>query len=175
MFSPDRYVIALQLAAARHRDQVVTGTQLPYVVHVVSVAAEVIAAITRDRVSDPDLAVITALLHDTLEDTETDRDELARLFGNGIADGVQALTKNKSHPHPMADSLDRIRMQPREIWIVKLADRTVNMAPPPASWTLEKRRAYRAEALTIHAALGAACPSLAERLKSRTDAYAAFC
>jgi len=175
MFSPDRYVAALRFAAARHRDQRVTGTDLPYVTHVVSVAAEVIAAISLDPAVDHDLAVTCALLHDTLEDTQTRHDELAAVFGTAVADAVQALTKDKSVPDPMGDSLHRIRAQPREIAIVKLADRITNLAPPPESWSVDKRRAYRAEALVILDALAQASAPLAVRLRARADAYAAFC
>lgn len=175
MYSPDRYVTALRFAAHVHRDQHVTGTDLPYVVHVVSVASEVIAAIAADPMKDADLAVTCALLHDTIEDTATTHAELAAQFGTAVADGVQALSKDKSQPDPMADSLRRIRLQPREIWIVKLADRVTNMAAPPAHWSPEKRRAYRAEALVIRDALAIACAPLAVRLTARTDAYAAFC
>ena len=175
MYSPDRYVAALRFAAHAHRDQHVTGTDLPYVVHVVSVAAEVIAAISADPVKDPDLAVTCALLHDTIEDTETTHAELAAQFGAAVADGVQALSKDKAQSDPMADSLRRIRTQPREIWIVKLADRIINMGPPPPHWSSDKRRKYRAEALVIRDALAIACAPLAARLKARADAYAAFC
>ena len=43
-FSPDRYVAALRFAAAKHDGQRMAGSDLPYLVHVVSVAGEVIAA-----------------------------------------------------------------------------------------------------------------------------------
>jgi (p)ppGpp synthase/HD superfamily hydrolase len=175
MFSADRYVAALRYAATRHHGQLVPGTELPYLVHVTSVAAEVIAAIARDPVGDADLAVCCALLHDTIEDTGTTHDELAGEFGSAVAAGVLALTKDKSQPDAMADSLRRIRAQPREIWIVKLADRVTNLATPPRQWTREKCRAYRAEGLAIAAALGSACPALDARLHARADAYAAFC
>jgi len=175
MFSPDRYVAALRFAAHVHRDQHVTGTDLPYIVHVVSVASEVIAAIAADPVKDPDLAVTCALLHDTIEDTETTHAEIAAQFGAPVADGVQALSKDPNKADAMEDSLRRIRAQPREIWIVKLADRITNMAPPPAHWSSEKRRRYRAEALVIRDSLAMASAPLAARLKARADAYAAFC
>jgi (p)ppGpp synthase/HD superfamily hydrolase len=69
-FSPERYIAALEFAAARHRTQLVPGTDLPYVVHVVSVAAELIAVLAESRVDRPDLAVQCALLHDTDEAIE---------------------------------------------------------------------------------------------------------
>ncbi|MGE5181516.1 MAG: HD domain-containing protein [Acidobacteriota bacterium] len=175
MFSADRYVTALRFAAGRHHGQLVPGSELPYVVHVTSVAAEVLAAIAVDAVGDPDLAVACALLHDTIEDTPTTRDELAREFGTAVADGVLALTKDKRHADPMADSLSRIQAQPREVWIVKLADRITNLATPPRQWTKDKCRAYRAEGLAIADALGRACAALDARLRARADAYAAFC
>lgn len=170
MYSVDRYVAALRFAAERHKAQQVPGTELPYLVHLTSVAAEVIAALPTTPVDDPDLAVVCALLHDTIEDTATTYEQLV-VFGASIADGVQALTKTAG----MADSLRRIRLQPREIWMVKLADRITNLAPPPAKWTRDKCRAYREEAIAIADALGAASATLDSRLRSRIASYASFC
>jgi (p)ppGpp synthase/HD superfamily hydrolase len=173
VITPDRYVAALRFAAERHRAQLVPGSELPYVVHVVSVAAELIAALAPG--DDADLAVCAALLHDTIEDTGTTRDELVTAFGVRVADGVQALSKDKGAPDPMADSLQRIRMQPREIWMVKLADRIANLAPPPAAWSRDKCRAYREQAIAIADALGAASAALDARLRTRIASYAAYC
>lgn len=175
MFSPDRYVAALRFAAARHHGQLVPGSELPYLVHVVSVAGEVISGIAAAPVGDPDLAVTCALLHDTIEDTGARYDDIAAAFGAAVADGVQALTKDKARSDAMADSLRRIRMQPREIWIVKLADRITNLDRPPPHWSVDKRRAYRTEAIAIVDALGEAHAPLATRLRMRADAYTAFC
>lgn len=166
--NPDRYVVALRFAATRHAAQRVPGTELPYVVHVTSVAAEVIAAFPVEK---PDLAVACALLHDTIEDTATTYEELAAEFGVEVADGVQALTKTSG----MADSLRRIALQPREVWMVKLADRITNLAPPPAKWTRDKCRAYREEAIAIADALGAASAVLDARIRARIASYATYC
>jgi (p)ppGpp synthase/HD superfamily hydrolase len=161
MFSPDRYVEAMRFAAARHAAQKEPGhADLPYLVHVVSVAAEVIAALPVTPLADPDLAVTCALLHDTVEDTETTLDELAARFGPAVAAGVAALTKDTALPKPaqMPDSLRRIRAQPPEIAVVKLADRITNLSAPPHYWTKDKCAAYRAEAVTIADSLGHAAP-----------------
>lgn len=176
MFSPDKYVAALELAARKHDGQRVPGTELPYITHVVSVAAEVIAALHSTRVANPDLAVLCALLHDTIEDTGTTSEEIAALFGDEVAGGVMALSKDASLPKPeqMADSLRRIRAQPHEVWIVKLADRTINMAPPPSYWDDAKKKKYRAEAYEIADALGAASDHLHARLRARADRYARY-
>jgi GTP diphosphokinase / guanosine-3',5'-bis(diphosphate) 3'-diphosphatase len=71
----------------------------------------------------------------------------------------------------MADSLRRIKLQPREVWLVKLADRIVNLQPPPEHWQADKIAAYRAEARVILAALGEASPLLAARLAEKIEAY----
>ena len=75
----------------------------------------------------------------------------------------------------MADSLRRIRAQPREIWMVKLADRIANLAPPPATWSRDKSRAYREQAIAIVDSLGPASASLEARLRARIASYAAYC
>lgn len=176
MWSADGYLDALRFAAERHRGQLVPGTDLPYVVHVTAVAAEVMGALARERFADPDLAVQCAVLHDTLEDTATEVDEIVARFGSRIAAGVQALTKDASLPKAarMADSLRRIREQPEEVWIVKLADRIVNLGRPPDGWSPEKRRAYRVEAGEILRVLAGASLHLADRLAQRMEAYQAF-
>ncbi len=171
-FSQERYLAALHFAADRHRGQLVPGGERPYVVHVTSVAMEIIAAIADAR--DPDLAIACALLHDTIEDTETTYDEVAAAFGNAVADGVRALSKSADVPKAerMADSLRRIRLQPREVWMVKLADRITNLQPAPPKWDAAKKTAYRDEAIAIVEALGEASPLLAARIRLKIAAYA---
>jgi (p)ppGpp synthase/HD superfamily hydrolase len=172
MFTPDRYVAALRFAAERHGSQKVPGTELPYVVHITSVAAEVIAADLGD------LAVTCALLHDVIEDTAHTPDDKAAVgaqisqkFGADVAAGVWALTKDKSQSDAMGDSLRRIREQPHDVWAVKLADRITNLAPPPAHWTRDKCVRYRDEAIAIADALGAANAQLHARIRAQIDAY----
>ena len=171
-FSQERYLAALHFAADRHRGQLVPGGERPYVVHVTSVAMEVIGAIADAR--DPDLAVQCALLHDTIEDTATTYDEVAAAFGAAVADGVRALSKTAEVPKAerMADSLRRIRLQPHEIWMVKLADRIRNLQPAPPAWDTEKKRGYRDEAIAIADALGDASPLLHARIRAKIAAYA---
>ncbi|HTL33767.1 MAG TPA: HD domain-containing protein [Kofleriaceae bacterium] len=177
MYSPDRYVAAMRFAAERHNAQKVPGSDLPYLVHVVSVAAEVIAALPTTKLADNDLAVTCALLHDTVEDTATTLDEIRAAFGDAVAAGVSALSKNGALPkaEQMADSLRRIREQPPEIAVVKLADRITNLATPPAKWTKEKCATYRQEGLLIADTLGYASATLDARLRARAEVYKAHC
>jgi (p)ppGpp synthase/HD superfamily hydrolase len=176
MWSPDLYLDAVRFAAERHAGQQVPGTELPYLLHVSCVAAEMMNAITREPVARPDLAIACALLHDTIEDTDTGEDEIAGRFGAEIAAGVRALSKDGALPkaEQMSDSLARIRAQPYEVWMVKLADRIVNMGSPPARWTADKRASYQTEARAILAALASASPYLAGRLDERIEAYSKY-
>ncbi len=186
-WTPERYTDALLFAAAAHGaiDQKVPGSDLPYIVHPANVTIEVIAALRHHPEVDGDLAVQCALLHDTLEDTQATYEAVRERFGAAVADGVAALSKNEvaavglegeptRKAAMMADSLVRIRQQPVEVWMVKLADRVVNLSEPPHYWDGAKRRRYRAEAGIILAALGDASPYLRARLAICIEAYEAW-
>ena len=71
----------------------------------------------------------------------------------------------------MADSLARIKEQPKEIWMVKLADRITNLQPPPGHWDSERIERYREEGTEILNVLGEASPYLAERLREKLHVY----
>jgi (p)ppGpp synthase/HD superfamily hydrolase len=169
----DLWLRAWHFAAKAHHGQKVPGTELPYVVHLGAVAMEVLVAHQASPFASPALALQCALLHDTLEDTSVGEDALAREFGADVSAGVRALTKSASLPksEAMADSLRRIREQPREVWAVKLADRITNLAPPPAHWDAARISRYREEARQILDALGPAHEPLAQRLSRRIAEY----
>ena len=173
-WNQEAYIKALNFASDAHHGQLVPGSKRPYDTHLAKVAMEVIAALVHRSDVDGDLAVQCALLHDCLEDTAVTFGELQAAFGNAVADGVQALTKNDQLPKEakMADSLARIQLQSTEIAMVKLADRISNLAPPPVHWSSEKRHAYREEAMYILQALGSADAYLAARLTTKIADYA---
>lgn len=176
MWSPDLYLAAWNYAAEMHGSQKVPGTDVPYIAHVGAVAMEVMTAIAQNGGAErPDLAVQCAILHDVIEDTPASYADVAERFGVAVADGVLALTKDKTLPtkeKQMFDSLERIRRQPDEVWMVKLADRITNLQPPPAHWDAAKIAAYRDEATTILVTLGAVDEWLATRLGEKIDRYA---
>jgi len=171
-FSPDTYARALAFAAEAHGSQRVPGTELPYITHVATVTAEILGVATKDSF-DVELAMTCALLHDTLEDTDASEDAIASLFGEPVRRGVRALSKDPRLPkdEQMGDSLARIQREPREVWMVKLADRITNLAAPPPYWSRDKRVAYREEARRILSALGSASAPLAARLGAKIEAY----
>lgn len=172
-WDPDRYQRTLAFAAAAHGEQRLPDSTIPYVVHLADVAMEVMTAAAGDPRIDANLAIQCALLHDTVEDAGVTADDLRARFGEDVARGVLALTKDARLPKAqrMADSLRRIAAEPREIAMVKLGDRITNLQPPPRSWTAEKIAAYREEARQILAALGPAHAGLAARLRGKIEAY----
>ncbi len=173
-WSQDKYIRALKFAAEAHHGQTVPGSDLPYIVHVTMVAMEIIAALAQEDDLDGDLAVQCALLHDVIEDTGISYEELSVEFGPAVAEGVLALSKNddlESKQEKMTDSLERIKLQTKEIWMVKLADRITNLQPPPGHWNSKKIERYRVEGKEILQELGKGCSYLAERLKQKILKY----
>jgi (p)ppGpp synthase/HD superfamily hydrolase len=167
------YIKACRFAAIAHHGQIVPGSDLPYLLHLNFVSMEIIAALSIESGCDGDLAVQCALLHDTIEDTDTTYGQIRSIFGISVAEGVQALSKNSDleKSQQLIDSLDRIQQQPQEIWMVKLADRITNLQPPPSHWNLAKIIRYREEAIEIHARLQTASPILSWRLKEKIANY----
>ena len=172
-WNPELYIKACRFAAIAHRGQIVPGSDLPYLMHLNFVTMEIIAALSTESGHDGDLAVQCALLHDTIEDTDTTYGQIRSIFGVRVADGVQALSKNPDleKSQQLGDSLDRIKQQPIEIWMVKLADRITNLQPPPSHWQTEKILRYQAEAVEIHAHLQPASAYLALRLTEKIHNY----
>jgi (p)ppGpp synthase/HD superfamily hydrolase len=175
-WSQDDYVRAYRFAAQAHLGQTVPGKDLPYITHPSLVSMEVIAALGAEPGRDGNLAIQCALLHDVIEDTDVVLEQLEAIFGKAVAQGVLALSKDETleKSRQMPDSLRRIQQQPGEVWMVKLADRISNLAPPPYYWTKEKIASYREEAIEIHDALHSASPFLAARLLDKIEAYKAY-
>lgn len=181
LWSLDAWHDAWELAAEAHLGQTIPGREIPYLSHIGAVAMEVgwaIAARVESRpVTRPTLAIQCALLHDVVEDTEVTLEQITKRFGDDVARGVAALTKNPAvgdKPAQMRDSLARIRQCPPEVWMVKLADRIHNLREPPHYWSAAKIRGYCDEARVIHEALAEACPVLGPRLLERIPVYAEF-
>jgi (p)ppGpp synthase/HD superfamily hydrolase len=177
-WSPDVYAKAWRFASWFHAGQkyggVTQGEQIEYINHIGSVAMEILAVAQLEPDFNADFAVQMALLHDTLEDTRATFADLETEFGIAVANGVQALTKSTQLPDKraqMLDSLARIRLEPREVWMVKLADRITNLYHPPFYWNAEKIAAYKLEALLILEQLGSASTGLAHRLREKIRNY----
>jgi len=175
-WSQESYIKAYRFAAEKHKGQLVPGTEWSYLAHLSMVSMEIIAALNHETDMDGDMAVQVAILHDSIEDTDTIYDEVLSEFGPKVADGVLALTKdeNVEKQNQMRDSLRRIKPQPKEIWMVKLADRVTNLQPPPYYWTTEKRKKYLDQAKLILDELRACSVFLSNRLNEKIQAYQSY-
>lgn len=120
---------ALRAITILHKDQVRKGAiPLPYVSHLFAVAM-----IVMDYTDDED-TVITALLHDTLEDTDYTPKELQEDFGGKVLELVLALTEpqdDESHQYSWKERKNRyakaLRNAPQESLLVAAADKIHNM------------------------------------------------
>jgi len=136
---------AAMFAAHKHKDQRRKDAKAtPYINHPIALA-EVLH--TDGRVRDP-IVIAAALLHDTIEDTETTYDELRGSFGEEVADTVVELTDTKFLGKELRKRLQitkagRASERARQ---VKLADKICNLrdilASPPAEWSLARRQKY---------------------------------
>lgn len=174
----DVYIKAWDFATIAHGKQILKGCEegmhLPYINHIGRVTMEVLAIVDETPEMDANLAIQCAILHDTIEDTDTTYQEIEDAFGKEVAMGVSALTKDKdldTKQLQMQGFIERILQQPKEIWMVKLADRITNLSPPPHYWKRDKIQAYREEAIFILEQLGSANRLLAKRLEQRIEDY----
>ena len=164
---------AWEFAVRAHDDQRMPDGRTSYLAHVGAVVMEVMGAVLEGDVAEPELALVCAILHDVVEDTGVVVEEIGAAFGTPVARGVAALTKNPALPKKdrMRDSIARLLLEPPSVQLVKLADRIVNLAPPPSCWSGEKIAGYRQEAREILEALGNASPVLSRRLEARIGGY----
>ncbi|MGJ8549352.1 HD domain-containing protein [Winogradskyella wichelsiae] len=173
----DLYQKAIQFAGEKHQNQKMPGSNSNYVLHLSNVAMEVLMAYQNEPDFNLALAIQIALLHDTLEDTDTSFNDLETIFGFSIAEGVQALTKNNTIPtksERMLDSLNRINSLEKEVGLVKLADRITNLQQPPSLWNPEKIKTYHEEAILIAFKLQDIKNYLNVRLQFKIDDYAKY-
>lgn len=130
MIDKKRYENALAFAAKKHDGQFRIGG-LPYITHPVAVAE-----IVKEKGGDTD-AVITALFHDLLEDTDATEEEIL-FFGNKkILHSVKLLTKPKNYV--MQKYVEEIRKD-NTAFLVKGADRLHNLRSAVCADTEFKRR-----------------------------------
>ena len=140
-----RVLQAALFAAEKHKNQRrKDGEASPYINHPIALA-NVLA--TEGSVKDEEV-LCAALLHDTIEDTETTEDELRQAFGEKVTAIVLEVTDDKSLPNEKRKQLqiEHARHASSQAKLVKLADKICNLrdilASPPADWSGERKRAY---------------------------------
>lgn len=170
----ENYQKAIKFAGEKHKNQKVPGTESNYLLHISNVAMEILLAYNVNNNFDLDFTIQLALLHDTIEDTETSFEEIKNEFDYRIASGVLALTKNKnlsSRKEIMIDSLKRINILEKEVGMVKLADRITNLQKPPKYWSKDKIQNYLNESKLIREMLNDKNEFLNKRLQMKIAEY----
>ncbi len=147
MPSPNDVIFeAAAFAARAHRHQLRKDGQTPYVSHVFRVCLVVRHVFGFD---DPRM-LAAALLHDTIEDTPTDCDDIVERFGPDVARWVAALTKDMRLPHDEREA-EYVRVLGAADWqakVCKLADvydnlrDSAHLSPSARRRTAAKSRLY---------------------------------
>ena len=125
---------AVSFAARAHKHQLRKDKETPYIAHPVRVCLVIRHVFGID---DPSV-LAAAVLHDTIEDTTTDYDDLAERFGTDVADTVAAMTKDMRLPEPEREPayLKQLLAGGWQVAVCKLADGYDNLsdfaALPPA-------------------------------------------
>ena len=136
---------AAHFAAHKHKDQRRKDADAsPYINHPIALA-NVLA--NEGGVNDV-IVLCAAVLHDTIEDTETTAEELAKAFGPEVTAIVLEVTDDKTLDKD-ARKQRQIEHAPhisKEAKLVKLADKICNLrdilASPPADWSPERKQGY---------------------------------
>ena len=154
---PGKDLTLIEKAIAYAQDKHKTQTRKdgsPYIIHPLAVA-EIVAEMGLD--TD---AVLGAILHDCIEDTDASHDEIAQLFGEAVAELVEGVTKltranfSSSEERQMENLRKMFMAMSKDIRVVliKIADRLHNMRTMQYQ-TPEKQISKCRETMDIYAPL----------------------
>ena len=147
---------AAEFAAHKHRNQRRKGSShRPYIGHCIEVA-RIIAE--TGNIDDANV-LAAALLHDTVEDTDTTREELQKEFGSEIDSIVAEVTVTKPFPQWIEARQETHAPHLSDgAKLIKLADKISNVreigVDPPEEWDLERRQEYFAWGARVITAIG---------------------
>ena len=157
---------ALDFAARKHRFQRRKDPDAsPYINHPIAVAALVAEV---GEVTDP-ATILAAILHDTVEDTETTFEELEAAFGREVRVIVAELTDDKQLPKAERKQLqiDHAPSASLAAKTIKLADKICNVVDisetPPSDWDFKRRLEYAEWSATVVAGCRGTNAGLEER------------
>ena len=136
---------AALFAAERHANQRRKGRdQEPYVNHLI----EVVHHLAQSSAADDRVLLAAGYLHDTVEDTDTSSEELARHFGADVAHVVAEVTDDKSLRKDARKraQIDGISRKSPRAQLLSIADKTANVASilrsPPMDWSRQRMSEY---------------------------------
>lgn len=143
---------AAAFASERHRTQRRKDADAsPYINHPLALAH---LLVTEGGIEDGTV-LAAALLHDTIEDTETTFEDLLDRFGRPVAEIVAEVTDDKALPKEERKRLQVVKAASKSTHakLVKLADKTCNLrdilGSPPADWSTRRKAQYFAWARDV--------------------------
>lgn len=153
-FNEDILIKAYDFASNAHKNQKRYSGD-PYISHPIEVAS-ILCDLKVDTAT-----ITTALLHDTVEDTDATYNELNKLFGKEIAELVDGVTKiskleNKSVEYSVAENFRKLILATSKdirVLLVKLADRLHNMRTLNNIIDENKKNRIAKETMEIYAPL----------------------
>ena len=156
---------ALRFSADKHRNQRrKDNAQSPYINHPIEVV-QLLWDVGGVREID---ILLAAILHDTIEDTETRSEDIREVFGEAVMALVMEVTDDKSLPKGERKRL-QIETAPHKSYgakLIKLADKSCNVrnlvTTPPKDWTMERRQEYLLWTEKVVAGLRGTNPALEE-------------
>ena len=163
-----RLLDAIAFAARAHRGQVRKDSVTPYHSHVFRVCL-----IVRHVFGVDDAAVLTAaVLHDTIEDTTTDFDDIEERYGPEIAAWVALLSKDKRQRDDQRerDYCDHLRSAPWQVKICKLADIYDNLTDSATSTRTSGRALISVPHIYLDALADPKLPPVVQRPSNRVGA-----
>jgi guanosine-3',5'-bis(diphosphate) 3'-pyrophosphohydrolase len=147
MFNEDlaKLLQALKFAAEKHRDQRRKGKhQPPYINHPIEVCEQLIRV---GKVTDLNI-LLAAILHDTVEDTNTTPEEIEQMFGAKVREIVEEVTDDKSLPkaarkEKQVEHAPHLSVEAKQI---KFSDKISNIREigndPPSDWSKQRKLDY---------------------------------
>ena len=114
---------AIEFATLKHINQKRKGTDIPYIVH----PMEVMQILTENDCSED--IIVAGILHDTLEDTDTELEEIKENFGEYVARLVasESEDKSKSWEERKQATINHLSFAPDDEAICCLADKLSNL------------------------------------------------
>ena len=136
---------ALEFSADKHRNQRRKDIEAsPYINHPIKVTH----ILAKEGGVEDQTTLIAAILHDTIEDTETTAPELESIFGRNVRELVDEVTDDKSLPKKERKRLqiEHAKHSSTQAKMIKIADKICNikdiMESPPKDWSKERKIQY---------------------------------
>ena len=119
----DKIDKAFEFATIKHQGQYRKGTKIPYIVHLYDVYM-----LLKEENAPIDV-LIGGILHDTIEDTDTQEDEIIENFGDRVASYVKCESEDKSLPYMerKRQHMEKLSKENDEVKLINCADKLSNL------------------------------------------------